>query len=271
MAHPRRVIRAGIFGTADSPLHRASTPRDGAPGDRSRRAAAGGLRRRCPLPCLFGGQGARAPHPVGVASRINSGSRRAPAVSTTGPARSASRCTPSTSGNPPRRVRSSTRNAWRSTFPPLFSAEPWCSAGSMSPSPKSCSTPQRKVRPRSPRLTARGRLTHDPPQPFPHSTSTAGGCAISRSRLSVQTARTSLFAGSRCRSPAKGQESCGERLSCRVGGRSGAERRRLASIGHGRTCHSPERRWPSRRSRWSRRWRRSAGPRTSTSAAAISR
>ena len=101
-----------------------------------------------------------------------------------------------------------------------------------------------------PAADARGRLTHDPPQPFPHSTSTAGGCAISRSRLSVQTARTSLFAGSRCRSPAKGQESCGERLSCRVGGPSGAERRRLASIGHGRTCHSPERRWPSRRSRW---------------------
>ena len=121
------------------------------------------------------------------------------------------------------------------------------------------------------RLTARGRLTHDPPQPFPHSTSRRAGARSRGSRLSVQTARTSLFAGSRCRSPAKGQESCGERLSFRVGGRSGAERRRLASIGHGRTCHSAERRWPSRRSRWSRRWRRSAGPRTSTSAAAISR
>ena len=55
---------------------------------------------------------------------------------------------------------------------------------------------------------------------------------------SAQTARTSLFAGSRCRSPAKGQESCGERLPLTVGGRYGAERRRLASIGHERTCHS---------------------------------
>ena len=123
---------------------------------------------------------------------------------------------------------------------------------------------------RVPRLAGRGRLTHAPPQPFPHSTSRAGGCAISRSRRSVQTARTSLFAGSRCRSPAKGQESCEERSSLRVGGPSGAARRRSASIGHGRTCHWPERRWRSRRSRWSRRWRRSAGPRTSTSAAAIS-
>ena len=53
-----------------------------------------------------------------------------------------------------------------------------------------------------------------------------------RSRLSVQTARTSLFAGSRCRSPAKGQESSGERLSFRVGGRSGAEQSEIGSIGH---------------------------------------
>ena len=84
---------------------------------------------------------------------INSGSRRAPAVSTIGPARSASRCTPSTSGNPPRRVRSSTRNAWRSISPRLFSAARSCSAGSMSPGPRSCSTPRRKA----PRRPAAGR------------------------------------------------------------------------------------------------------------------
>ncbi len=127
-----------------------------------------------------------------------------------------------------------------------------------------------QVRPRSPWLTGRCRLTHRPPQPFPHSTSRAGRYAISPSRLSVQTARTSLFAGSRCHLPAKGQGSCGERSTFQLGGRCVAERRRLASIGHERTSHSPARRWPSRRSRWNRRRRRSAGPRNSTSAAAIS-
>ena len=67
---------------------------------------------------------------------VNSASRHAPPVSTTGPARSASRCTPSTSGDPPPRVRSSTRSAWSSTSRPPFSPEHSCSAGSMSPGPK---------------------------------------------------------------------------------------------------------------------------------------
>jgi hypothetical protein len=82
-----------------TPLHRAPTPCDGAPGDRSPRAA-GGLRRRRPLPCLFGGQGFPAAHPVRVASCSTQG--RGPRRSRLPTARSASRCTPSPSGNQPR-------------------------------------------------------------------------------------------------------------------------------------------------------------------------
>ena len=264
MAHPRRGIRAGTL--RNRRLATASRV------DSARWCAWRSFSSCC---CWWSSPAVPSSLPLRRARRsccapcprrfvINSGSRHAPPVSTTGPARSASRCTPSTSGNPPRRVRSSTRSAWRSTSPPPFSAEPSCSAGSMSPGPKSCSTPQRKVRPRLRRLTHylrnRSLIRHP-------------GRAGARSRAHVRQSKRHARRCSRAlavvhRRRARSRAGSGRR--CRVGGPSGAERRRSASIGHGRTCHWPERRWPSRRSRWSRRWRRSAGPRTSTSAAAIS-
>ena len=191
---------------------------------------------------------------------INSGSRHAPAVSITGPARSASRCTPSPSGSPPRRARSSTWSAWRSILPRHFPRKP-------RPPPARCHQARSRARLHDASCVG-GRRT------ILHNRSHVRhpGWATARSRdhvgqsdgtrVAVRGLSLSLTGG--------GPGSYGEQLSCRVGGPSGAARRRSASIGHARTWPWPERRWTSRRSRWSRRWLRSAGPRASTSAAAIS-
>ena len=136
VAHPRREIRAGLFGTADSPQHHAPTPRDAAPGDRSRPAAAGGLRRGCPFPRLFGGQGARAAHPVRVASQSTRGrgTRRRSRL----PARLARRHAARRQHQATRRGACVPQRGARGgrLLPRHSAAEHSCSAGSMSPGPK---------------------------------------------------------------------------------------------------------------------------------------